>query len=240
MSIETRECGICLDKLLTKGRINSCEHDFHFRCIRKWSRLSNKCPTCRVPFTEIAHEKNSKIVKRVKISETVEYMPDEGSEDSGDFVAECFVCGGGSLEYMVACEGYFGCENVAHAYCLTREEVLQWVCDECSNEESDEDFDDSSYNGPQGEENEEWISVSSSEEEEEEGEEEEGEEGEEQVIVISSDSESDIIEIEHNDSVKIIRHSKQAPLRIQKEKSSKVFFGIGTIELPIKRKESFL
>ena len=90
MSIETLECGICLDKLLTKGRINSCEHDFHFRCIRKWSRLSNKCPTCRVAFSEIAHEKNSKVVKRVKISETVEYLGEEASEDSGDFILGVF------------------------------------------------------------------------------------------------------------------------------------------------------
>lgn len=137
MTSESKQCSICLDKVLTFGKLNSCEHDFHFKCIKKWSKLSNRCPTCRVTFSEISHQKREKILKKVKVSEV---FIEESSEDE-DFLATCFVCGDDSLEFIVNCQGV-ECENFAHIYCLSRNEVDNWYCDECELELNEGSIDE--------------------------------------------------------------------------------------------------
>jgi hypothetical protein len=43
------ECSICFDKF-KKGQYKrelNCKHDFHKKCIDKWSKENNSCPICR-------------------------------------------------------------------------------------------------------------------------------------------------------------------------------------------------
>jgi hypothetical protein len=48
------ECAICMEVCLDIGRIQ-CSHLYCFKCIREWTLVKNKCPTCK--------RKISKIVK---------------------------------------------------------------------------------------------------------------------------------------------------------------------------------
>lgn len=116
MSTEPKQCGICLDKVLTFGKLNSCEHDYHFRCIKKWSKTSSRCPNCRVKFSEITHQKKGKILKKIKVE--------------NDFIESCFVCGKETLDIIVVCQED-GCENMAHNYCIPYDYYDYWFCDEC-------------------------------------------------------------------------------------------------------------
>lgn len=74
MDSENKTCGnvysgICYEKILSLGKINSCDHSFHYKCIFRWSRISNDCPMCRIKFSEISHLKGSKLLKKIKIHE---------------------------------------------------------------------------------------------------------------------------------------------------------------------------
>jgi len=53
---EQLECGICLDKITSRGIINVCEHLFCFDCISKWSKLANTCPMCKRRFTRLTRQ----------------------------------------------------------------------------------------------------------------------------------------------------------------------------------------
>lgn len=256
MTSESKQCSICLDKLLTFGRINSCEHDFHFRCIRKWSKLSNRCPTCRLSFSEIRHLKNGKIAKKVKVSEA---FIEDSSEDE-EFIAGCFVCGGDPQGTMVDCEGYFGCQNIAHFDCLNKSEIDFWVCNECSLDLSEDSLNEEASNNSleclncmickksvateaqpckgffgcvniihpacNSSLNQDWtcpdcemsadevlINSDSDEPSLYSPKKSLSSDKNNDLIVISSDSESDLIEIEDKFGVQLIRQSKQLPLQ---------------------------
>jgi len=46
-------CSICLDNILIRGKLSSCDHGFCFDCIHKWSEQTNTCPICKRRFTHL-------------------------------------------------------------------------------------------------------------------------------------------------------------------------------------------
>jgi hypothetical protein len=46
--IEKIECSICLEdvEVYTRKRL-SCNHVFHYNCIKEWCKSNNTCPNCR-------------------------------------------------------------------------------------------------------------------------------------------------------------------------------------------------
>jgi len=44
---EDFECGICFDKLSTRGKIDCCDHKFCHSCIKKWLTRASSCPHCK-------------------------------------------------------------------------------------------------------------------------------------------------------------------------------------------------
>jgi len=48
------DCAICLDKISVRGVLDSCQHDFCYDCIYKWSASSNTCPLCKNRFNSIS------------------------------------------------------------------------------------------------------------------------------------------------------------------------------------------
>jgi len=49
--METR--GICLETIVTRGKLSSCDHGFCFDCIHKWSEQTNTCPICKQRFSQL-------------------------------------------------------------------------------------------------------------------------------------------------------------------------------------------
>ena len=41
-------CGVCFDKVVTRGKLDRCEHMFCFECISEWAKVENTCPHCKV------------------------------------------------------------------------------------------------------------------------------------------------------------------------------------------------
>lgn len=126
MSTEHSQCGICKNQVNFFGKLNSCEHNFHFKCIKKWSKTSNRCPTCKLVFSEIAYSSDKKIIDKIDVSEPI----NKDSRKYNDFIEKCFVCGNKSLNFIVECEGV-GCENFAHEYCIPYRKIDYWLCGEC-------------------------------------------------------------------------------------------------------------
>lgn len=131
--------GICLEKIRSFGKINSCGHSFHYKCIYRWSRISNNCPTCRVVFSEIIHLKGSKLLKRIKIHDEYNSTDEEISDsDIEEWQASCQICQSTDERCLLVCEGGFGCSNVCHSYCLNKKRrPSSWICQECENQESE-------------------------------------------------------------------------------------------------------
>lgn len=51
-----KTCCICLEDIppIDLARINGCDHNFCFECIKKWgTEHENKCPLCKARFTQI-------------------------------------------------------------------------------------------------------------------------------------------------------------------------------------------
>ena len=46
-------CAICLDDVTERGTIDSCDHQFCYKCIQEWSKRKNTCPNCRLSFNTI-------------------------------------------------------------------------------------------------------------------------------------------------------------------------------------------
>ncbi len=63
-SLETEICGICLDKISSEAKLDSCIHKFCYECIQKWSETANVCPMCTTKFhrltkTQVRDKNNS-------------------------------------------------------------------------------------------------------------------------------------------------------------------------------------
>ena len=46
-------CSICWNEVTERGTIDSCDHQFCYECIQRWSKESNTCPCCRTRFNTI-------------------------------------------------------------------------------------------------------------------------------------------------------------------------------------------
>ena len=46
-------CGVCLEPFKKRGKINSCNHMFCYKCIKKWMSSSNSCPLCKKRVTSL-------------------------------------------------------------------------------------------------------------------------------------------------------------------------------------------
>lgn len=55
----TTECGICMDPLTDRGKLDSCDHKYCFSCIKEWSKKSTECPLCRKNFKRIEPTENA-------------------------------------------------------------------------------------------------------------------------------------------------------------------------------------
>ena len=150
MKSDNKTCGICFDNILSTGKINSCEHDFHYKCIARWSKISSNCPTCRIAFTEICHIKCGKLLKKIHINEDSHTTEEDiSNSDVEEWQAVCGICLSTSPEFLLVCEGGSGCANVVHSYCLPAS-VPQghWRCDDCEGGASDSlTSEESSQNG---------------------------------------------------------------------------------------------
>lgn len=116
--------GICLETLKCKGKIDSCNHTFHFKCILRWSYISNVCPTCRKSFAQIEHFRGSKFLKKVFVSE--------------DCDSACNICHvDENQELLVLCDGE-DCDKVYHTYCVGLESYprSRFLCAECQARDS--------------------------------------------------------------------------------------------------------
>lgn len=124
---------------MSLGKINSCQHSFHYKCIYRWSRISNNCPTCRMAFTEICHLKANRILKKIKLHEDSHSTEEDVSNsDIEEWHAICPVCESSEEDFMMVCEGEFGCSNVCHSYCIGVDPTPQhWVCRDCEAQESE-------------------------------------------------------------------------------------------------------
>ncbi|RZC56517.1 hypothetical protein C5167_015367 [Papaver somniferum] len=49
-SFENEKCGICMDVVIDRGAIDSCQHWFCFSCIDNWSTITSLCPLCQKEF----------------------------------------------------------------------------------------------------------------------------------------------------------------------------------------------
>ncbi|XP_078431339.1 RING/U-box protein [Wolffia australiana] len=47
---DNEPCGICLDVVIDRGMLDSCDHWFCFACIDNWAAITNLCPICKMEF----------------------------------------------------------------------------------------------------------------------------------------------------------------------------------------------
>eukprot|EP01083_Nonionella_stella_P035403 96598_1 len=124
-------CAVCLEKVDSAvATLDSCQHKFHFECIRTWSKINNTCPLCKKRFHEISGES-----EKVCGIQDKNQVYDVSEEDLAQFMSEyiCERCGGdGDDAMMLLCDG---CDNGFHMYCLFPpiHEIPEgeWYCHEC-------------------------------------------------------------------------------------------------------------
>ncbi|MBH45081.1 MAG: hypothetical protein CMC93_00515 [Flavobacteriaceae bacterium] len=47
------ECCICFEKIKNKAKLDSCDHEFCVKCIKRWTKTNTTCPLCRTNITKI-------------------------------------------------------------------------------------------------------------------------------------------------------------------------------------------
>lgn len=75
-----KTCVICLETIKNRkeARITSCRHRYCRNCIRKWSKIDNRCPQCKRHFNwiiDVHRNKKEKVVKQTRVN-IVEFMVD--------------------------------------------------------------------------------------------------------------------------------------------------------------------
>ena len=128
--------GICFERVTQRGKLPTCPHLFHYRCILRWSKVGNLCPICRLQFHQIVQIRGKKVVKEVEVGTPCESEDSgNGSEDSEeDWFNGCQICGEDSLTGLILCDGEDGeCSNAYHLQCigLTNHPRSPWLCAEC-------------------------------------------------------------------------------------------------------------
>ena len=48
-----KTCSICLEEIKSDKHRTSCNHYFHFKCIKRWNIKHRTCPECRHPMRRI-------------------------------------------------------------------------------------------------------------------------------------------------------------------------------------------
>lgn len=127
--VEQVFCSICLDYVTNnKASLNSCVHQFHYKCIKTWSKLKNCCPLCKKLFSKIKQPNNKtvKVRNRNILSANVN-MTNFSSETN------CQICKEGTEEsQMLLCDD---CDKGYHIFCLTPSlpDIPQgdWFCKKC-------------------------------------------------------------------------------------------------------------
>ena len=75
-----KTCCICIETIKPEkeARITSCRHRYCKKCIRKWSKVNNRCPQCKRRFNWIIDVKRKKkepvVVKKDNKKKMIEFM----------------------------------------------------------------------------------------------------------------------------------------------------------------------
>ena len=145
-----KECEICFENIFIKGKLNCCDHNFHYSCICRWSRISSSCPTCRKTYSDIYKEINAKIVKVISLND-LRWNEKISASEGEDWEVVCYVCSSARTNCLITCKGSFACPVAVHSYCLDFDvDVTRWMCSNCDTEFSD--FSDMSQSSEQTDE----------------------------------------------------------------------------------------
>ena len=86
------------------------------------------------------------MLKKVKIHQDSHSTEEDiSNSDIEEWQAVCPVCDSSSEDFLLVCEGEFGCSNVCHLYCLNMDPIPDhWVCRDCEAQESESLADEES------------------------------------------------------------------------------------------------
>lgn len=91
---DTTSCRICISDRMSSKILLPCGHKFHFSCLKKWFKKSNKCPLCNQPirFCETCNSKRIievfLDVNEMRRIEGLERMPTNGKFGIGSIYYE--------------------------------------------------------------------------------------------------------------------------------------------------------
>ena len=141
-----------MDKIGTNSepaKLDSCDHEFCYPCIKSWSQLTNFCPLCKVEYFKILYlENGQQKVIHVNRQKFKFFDKDENNEVS----KKCLICDKEELDnplddldesdkVMKVC---IVCKfNVCHLKCMeiddrkkdknqNKEENEGWICKVCN------------------------------------------------------------------------------------------------------------
>lgn len=130
-------CSICFNPYnIVKATLSSCSHIFCYECILEWSKITNRCPLCKIPFLTINRGKRKiKVLPREQSrADQLNFFPliESISENN------CYCC---SLTSFVS-NPLLVCEHcnikTCHMLCLdpplTFISAEPWFCDFCVGE----------------------------------------------------------------------------------------------------------
>ncbi len=125
-------CSICLDPIIRRSSLDTCEHEFCRECIDQWALLSSHCPLCKEEFRKIiSWEANQKIIKRVK-KRKFKYDEEEAEPWYNNCAEACMVCNKSNDEHLLlVCDS---CTyNICHTYCAGLDLIPDedWNCRDC-------------------------------------------------------------------------------------------------------------
>ncbi len=136
-----KKCIICFDEINEPAKLDGCDHEFCFPCIKSWSQLTNFCPICKKEFVKILYLRNNIQTELRVIKQKFKFYDLENNEETSKI---CFICNleqdsnplneNNSMEICVVCK-----YNVCHSSCLDLKDIQDdgWickVCKECLNE----------------------------------------------------------------------------------------------------------
>lgn len=87
---EDREtCCICMSSRLSSKIVINCGHKYHYLCLKRWFRNSNKCPLCNDPIKPCDTCKSKRYIEirfsvnSIRRSQDMERTPTEGTHGIG-------------------------------------------------------------------------------------------------------------------------------------------------------------
>ncbi len=70
-------CCICMTSRMSSKMVLSCGHKFHFVCLKKWFKNSNKCPLCNAPIEKCSQCNSERIIRISFMENTLRLMQGE-------------------------------------------------------------------------------------------------------------------------------------------------------------------